>query len=200
MLKKIILFFAILFIGVTSFAADSAPLAMLKSISAQMTRELDKNIGNLKGNYRLVDGLVRRIVLPHFDLVTMSRAVVGREYWQKASSETQQQFIKEFTRYVIKTYSGALQSYDGEVIKFYPMRGSMQSRVQVDSSILRKDGPAISVQYRLLNAGSQWLIYDFSVDGVSIVQNYHSQFAGILRQGGLEKVVSELHSRNVRSR
>jgi phospholipid transport system substrate-binding protein len=121
--RKIILLAALMFVGNIAMAADPAPLAMLKSLSAQMTSELDRNIGNLKGNDRLVDGLVRRILLPHFDLTTMSRAVIGRDYWNNASSATQQQFIKEFTRYVIKTYSSALQSYEGEVIKFYPMRG-----------------------------------------------------------------------------
>lgn len=200
--RQIALFILLVFAGVTAMAADPAPLAMLKSTSQQMVSELNKHIGNLKGNDRLVDGLVRRILLPHFDLATLSRAVVGREYWQGASSATQQQFISEFTRYVIKTYSNALQSYDGETIKFYPMRGNVSnaSRVQVDSEILRKDGPSIHVQYRLLNESSGWYIYDFSVDGVSIVQNYHSQFAGLLRQGGLTKVVTELRSRNIGGR
>lgn len=198
LLRKFTLFFLLVLIGTTALAADPAPLAMLKSTSQQMVQELDRNLGNLKGNDRLVDGLVRRILLPHFDLVTLSRAVVGREYWQSAGGATQQQFVKEFTRYVIKTYSNALQSYDGETIKFYPMRGNPNaSRVQVDSEILRKDGPSIHVQYRLLNESSGWYIYDFSVDGVSIVQNYRSQFAGLLRQGGLNKVVAELKSRNI---
>lgn len=200
--KKFALGILLLFVGVTALAADPAPLAMLKNVSAQMTSELDRHLGNLKGNDALVDGLVRRILVPHFDLTAMSRAVVGRDYWQQASAATQQQFIKEFTRYVIKTYSGAIQSYDGERIKFYPMRGdaSSQARVQIDSSILRKDGPSIQMQYRLVNEGGQWMIYDFSVDGISIVQNYHSQFAGTLRQGGMEKLVAQIRARNVGSR
>lgn len=199
--RKIVLFVLLIFSANIALAADPAPLAMLKSVTGQMVRELDKNLGNLKGNDRLVNGLVRRILLPHFDMGTLSRAVVGREYWNNANPAVQQQFISEFTRYVISTYSSALQSYDGEVIKFFPIRGGASGpRVQVDSSILRKDGPAISVQYRLLQTGSGWMIYDFSVDGVSIVQNYHSQFAGLLRQGGLEKVVANLRSRNVGGR
>lgn len=195
-IKKILIGLLMLVFCSTIYAADPAPLAMLKSTSQQMIGELDRHLGHLKGNDRLVEGIVMRVLVPHCDLESMSRSVVGRNYWDQATPATHQQFIKEFTRYVIRTYSAALESYDGETIKFFPMRGSSSGRVQIDSSILRKDGPAIQVQYRVLNQGSSWLIYDFSIDGVSIVQNYHSQFAGTLRQKGLNGLVTELHARN----
>jgi len=195
-LKKLFFGLVVFLCCSTIFAADPAPLAMLKNTSQQMISELDRHLGNLKGNDRLVEGIVMRVLVPHVDLVSMSRSVVGRNYWDQAASATHQQFTKEFTRYVIRTYSAALESYDGETIKFFPMRGSNSGRVQIDSSILRKDGPPIQVQYRVLNQGSSWLIYDFSIDGVSIVQNYRSQFAATLRQKGLDGLVSELHARN----
>lgn len=196
-LKKIAMFLGILLIGTAALAVDPAPMAMLKDVSNRMLRELDKNIGNLKNNYRLVNSLVNRIVVPHFDLAHMSRSVVGRDYWEKASSITQQQFVKEFTQYVIRTYSSALQSYDGETMKFYPIRGDVGDRVRVSSDLLLKNGPPIQLQYGLNKQGGQWLIYDFSVDGVSIIKNYNSQFAGILRQSGLDGLVRELQKRNV---
>jgi phospholipid transport system substrate-binding protein len=187
-----------LLVGASSFAVtnDPAPLAMLKSTSSQMLHELDKYIGRLKSNDSLVYNLVNRVLVPHFDMVSMSRAVVGRDYWAQASSGTQQQFIKEFTCYVIRTYSSAIQSYDGETIKFLPIRGSISDRVQVDSDLLLKNGPPIQMQYRLQQQNGQWLIYDFSVDGVSIIKNYNSQFASTLRQGGLDTLVQKLHKNN----
>ncbi|CAL7960375.1 phospholipid transport system substrate-binding protein [Gammaproteobacteria bacterium] len=197
LIKILVAAFGILFCA-SSFAVDPAPLAMLKSTSGQMLHELDKHIGNLKHNDKLVYDLVNRVLVPHFDLLSMSRAVVGRDYWQKATSSTQGQFIKEFTRYVISTYSSALQSYDGETIKFYPIRGGISDRVQIDSDLLLKNGPPIQMQYRLTQQGERWLIYDFSVDGVSIIKNYNSQFASTLRQGGLEVLVQKLHANNAR--
>ena len=194
---KILVVSLFLLISTSSFAAtDPAPLVMLKSMTGQMLSALDKYIGRLKNNDKLVDSLVNKIIVPHFDLVSMARAVVGRNYWQQASSAVQQQFIKEFTRYITRTYSSALQSYDGEKMKFYPIRGAIGDRVRVSSDLLLKNGPPIQLQYGLLQQGGQWLIYDFSVDGVSIVKNYNSQFAGILRQRGLTGLVSQLQKRN----
>jgi phospholipid transport system substrate-binding protein len=181
-----------------AFAADPPPVAMLKSASSQMIVELNKHLGHLKGNDRLINGLVNRILVPHFQLNEMSRSVVGRQYWDSSSTQLQQQFINEFTLYVIRTYSASLESYDGEVIKFFPIRGfnGTQTRVQVDSNIMHRSGPPIQMQYRVANYGGEWRIYDFSVDGVSVIQNYRSQFTGVLRQKGLAALVQELHAKN----
>jgi phospholipid transport system substrate-binding protein len=196
--RKILVMVLFLFISMTGVAAsDPPPLVMMKNMTDQMLLELNKHIGRLKDNDKLVNSLVNTIIVPHFDLISMSRAVVGRDYWQKASSSTQQQFTKEFTRYVIRTYSSALQSYDGESMKFYPLRGDLGEKVRINSDLLLKNGPPIQLQYGLIRQGAQWLIYDFSVDGVSIIKNYNSQFSGILRQRGLDGLVSQLQKRNL---
>jgi phospholipid transport system substrate-binding protein len=182
--------------SVSVFAADPAPLVMLKNLSNQIFSELDKHLGDLKHNDKLVHELVNRILVPNFDLTNMCRAVVGRDYWEKSTPDTQQKFIKEFTRYIIRTYSVALQSYDGEKIKFFPVRGAISDRVEINSDLLLKNGPPIQLQYRMVQKDGQWLIYDFSVDGVSIIKNYNSQFAGTLRQSGLDGLVQKLHSNN----
>jgi len=152
---------------------------------------LRKNLGGLKNNKKLVYSLVNRILVPHFDLVNMAQAVVG-PYWANSSRDSQQQFTDKFKKYVINTYSSAFQSYSGETVKFYPIRGAFAEKVEVKSELLLKNGPPIQLQYRLLNKNGGWLIYDFSVDGVSIVKNYNSQFAGVLRQKGLSGLILEL--------
>ena len=183
--------------SIASTVADPEPMVVVKNLTNQMLRELDKSIGHLKNNDKLVNALVNRIIVPHFDLVIMSRAVIGRDHWQQASSDTKQQFIKEFTHYVIRTYSSALESYDGEKMKFYPIRGEIGDKVRISSDLLLKNGPAIQLQYGLIKEGGQWLIYDFSVDGVSIIKNYNSQFAGILRQKGLSGLTEQLKKNNL---
>jgi phospholipid transport system substrate-binding protein len=194
--KKILVTSWLLLFSCSCLAADPEPLAMLKDTSKQMLCELDQHIGKLKNNDKLVYNLVNRVLLPHFDLVSMARAVVGRNNWQQASTKTQQQFIKEFTHYVIRTYSSALQSYDGETMKFYPLRGNISSKVRISSDLIIKNGPPIQLQYGLTKQGNDWLIYDFSVDGVSIVKNYNAQFANVLRQRGLEGLVAQLQQNN----
>jgi ABC-type transport system involved in resistance to organic solvents, auxiliary component len=200
--NKLVVLILILFTSVGALAADPEPLALMKRLSNQMLSELNRNLDKLRGKEgdKLVNSLVDRVLLPHFDLVNMSRAVVGRDYWQKASLATQQQFTDEFTKYVSGTYAAAIRSYDGEEMKFYPIRGEVGDRTKVDSDLLLKNGSSIRIQYSLAKQGERWLIYDFSVDGISLVKNYNSQFAAALRQGGLSGLLKQLQQRNISKR
>ncbi len=190
--------FALVFLGINAWAVESEPLAMMKRISNSMLGELDKYSGKMKNNDQLISSMVDRILVPNFDLVAMARAVIGREHWQQATAATQQQFIREFTRYVTATYSSALKAYDGEKMKFYPVRGAITDRTKISSDLVLKNGTAVRLQYSLAKSDARWLIYDFSVDGVSIVKNYNSQFAGTLRRhaNSLAGLVQELQKRN----
>jgi phospholipid transport system substrate-binding protein len=197
-LKKVVVVF-LLVVSVGAFAVDPPPVAMLKNTSDQILSELDKKRqgGNLKHEEVWVRGVVRRLLVPHVDMQGMSQAVVGR-YWQNGSLQSQRQFMEQFSNYVIKTYAAAFASYDGETMTFYPIRGydPNQQRVQVNSQLNRKEGPAINVQYRVVNKGGNWLIYDFSVDNVSLVQNYRDQFSADLQRGGLDLLVKKLLEKN----
>jgi phospholipid transport system substrate-binding protein len=181
-----------------AWAQDPVPLAMLKQTSSQMLSSLKQNRPQLKNNPTLVHRIVVQILLPHVDLDNMSRAVVGRNYWSQATPAQQSAFKKEFTDTVIRTYSTAISSYDEEQIKFYPIRGfgAGQTQTQVRSEILRKNGQVIPISYRLILKNGQWLVYDFSVEGVSLVQSYQSQFAGVLSQSGFNGLLTRLKQHN----
>ena len=194
-LRYCLVMFLCLYCGMV-FAADPAPLTMLKQTSDQMLSMLRQYKGQLKPNDRRIYDIVNKILLPHFNLDEMSRAVVGPRYWQPASVDTREQFQKAFTHYVTRTYSTALAGYRDETIRFFPLRGAVSGdRIVVHSQIVQRDGPSIAVDYRLMRMGGEWKVYDFSVDNVSLVQNYRAQFANVLAQGGLSKLVQELQVR-----
>ena len=78
------------------------------------------------------------------------------------------------------------------------MRGgtSGKSRVQVSSRIIQPGGPSIPINYRLVKRSSGWKVYDMSVDGVSLVQSFKSQFANEISQGGMSGLLVSLNKHN----
>lgn len=178
-----------LIVSLSAFA-DPAPVAMLKQVSSQMISELDQSQGNL--NKQKVHGIINRVLLPHVDLEAMSRSVVGKQYWSASSPAQKEQFKHSFTNLVIKMYSAPLASYNGDKIEFKPLRDTTGSRLQVESIISRKNGQQIPVSYRLLQTAGGWKVYDFSVEGISMVSSYRSQFDSILQQQGMEGLLNRL--------
>jgi phospholipid transport system substrate-binding protein len=102
---------------------------------------------------------------------------------------------------LVHTYASALANYNDQTIRFYPVRGGYagKSSVQVNSVIERHDGPAISVSYKMVQAASEWKIYDLSVEGVSMLESFRSQFADLLAQGDIEALINKLSSHNSNS-
>jgi phospholipid transport system substrate-binding protein len=180
-----------------ALAQDPPPLVMLKQTSDQMLNALKANKSSMQSNPNTVYHIVNTILLPHVDLETMGRSVVGRNYWMQATPAQREQFKRLFTRQVTHTYAAALESYQNEQIKFYPIRGYNPSaqRLQVQSMIVRSNGQNIPLNYRLINSGGQWKVYDFTVEGVSIVQSYSAQFSDDLQRGGLPALLTKMQQR-----
>lgn len=182
---------------VAALAQDPAPVAMLKSTSDQMLSALRSNKATMKNNPDTIYRLVNSILLPHVDLESMGRSVIGRTYWYQATPAQREEFKKLFTRQVTQTYATALESYENETVKFFPIRAYNPGaqRVQVQSQIVRSNGQTIPVSYRLINQGGSWKVYDFSVEGVSIVSSYAAQFANDLQQGGLANLLTKMRQK-----
>ena len=190
--------FIVLFLLCGSVFAASSPLTTMQTVAGKMLTFLYQHKSQLTGNPKLINRIVDQVLVPVIDTNRMAGAVVGRRYWQQATPAQRTQFVKEFKDLVISTYSKALSSYNDDQIRFYPLRGSYGRTVQIRSMIVRKNGQRISITYNMVKSGGSWKVYDFSIEGVSIVQSYRSQFASTLAQGGLPALIKQLQAYNKR--
>lgn len=178
----------------TSFLwAQSSPIPVLETTAHQIIAALDQNKSILKQNPQIIYGVVERYLLPHVDVGGMSRSVLGRQAWNKASLSERQQFTMAFTQLVIRTYSSPLKQYTNETIKFYPLQGSLTSRfLRVNSLIIRSNGQNIPLSYSLVSKNGEWKIFDLSIEGVSLLQSFHSQFAQALQNSSMQELIKEM--------
>jgi phospholipid transport system substrate-binding protein len=59
---------------------------------------------------------------------------------------------------------------------------------------LSKQGTNISVEYRL-KKGIDWLVYDVSIEGVSLVNNYRNQFNSIIVRSSYKDFINKLRAK-----
>jgi len=184
----------------SAWAEESpAPLAMLEKTSNQLISELKKNQAQIKTDPAVINQLISRIVLPHFDIEGIARSTIGQG-WKQATPAQWSEFKKKVLGLVMKNYSAPLASFDDDQVKFFPMRrfSNDQTQVEVKSLIIRKNGQKIPVTYRVFKSGNHWKVSDFSVEGISMVQSYRSQFAPVLSDGGFNGLLQKLESRKKR--
>lgn len=202
-MKKIlslILTFGLMLGVMQANANDGNPVDMLQSIANRMIDGLKSNQATLKSNPNYVYSLANKVIVPHADLGEMSKRVLPPQVWNKATSSQRAKFENEFTKLLVRTYASALSDYSNQTVQFYPIRGGYQgkSTVSVSSQIARSDGPPVSVTYRLISQASGWKLFDMSVEGVSLLESFRSQFADKLSQGNMDNLINDLVKHNSR--
>lgn len=184
-------------IGLCAFQwlhAQSSPVPMLEGTANQIIQTLKENKTALKSNKQIVHNAIQRYLLPHVDLEGMSRSVLGRQAWMKATPDEKRQFTAAFTQLVIRTYATPLAEYSGETIQFLPVRGSTDARfIRVNSLISRPSGQKIPLSYNLVSKNGEWKVYDLSVEGVSLLQSFRSQFGEMLQSASMNDLIKQMN-------
>jgi phospholipid transport system substrate-binding protein len=138
---------------------------------------------------------VAATILSHFDTEGLSRRVLG-SYWRQLTVNEQQEFVRLFTALVEHTYGAVIDRYAQDVQVFYDQQRVDGVYAEVDTRV--RDSSAnrsLSINYFLRQVNGQWLIYDVQIDNVSMVLNYRSQFAHILRTASYPALVQRLKSK-----
>lgn len=177
--------------------AQSSPVPMLENTASQILNTLKQNRAGLKNNHHVIYQAVERYLLPNVDVNGMSRSVLGRAAWSKASTADKQEFTQVFTQLVIRTYANPMAEYTDETVKFLPLRATAPDArfARVNSVIVRSNGQNIPLSYSLVYKGGSWKIYDLSVEGVSLLQSFHSQFSQRLQNATIRELIADMRKK-----
>lgn len=176
--------------------AQASPVPGLEQSANSVIATLKANKANLKSNPSIIYKAVETNLLPHVDVVGMSRSVLGRQAWTKATASERAQFSKAFTALVIRTYATPLAQYKDETVQFLPVRGSLNERfIRVNSMIVRSEGKNIPLTYSMVAKDGQWKVYDLSVEGVSLLQSFRQQFAQALQNSSIAEVIKTMQQK-----
>ena len=135
--------------------------------------------------------LVQDRLLPHFDLNTIARLVLGR-HWSKASPEQRGRFIVAFQSMLIRSYAKALLTFKDGAFEWLPPETSPDADKAVVSSMIKHNNNQLSVQYHLRLVDDAWQVYDVTIDGISLVTNYRGTFNSAIRRSNIEDVILRL--------
>jgi phospholipid transport system substrate-binding protein len=185
-----------LFANLAMANIDIAPDALVKQ-TADDVLSIVKNDKDIQaGNQQKLFAVVEEKILPNFDFDRVCRMVLGKN-WKSATPEQQAVFQKEFRSLLLRTYATALGKYRDQVIEYRPMQtDSSEKNVTVKTQIIQKGGQPIAVDYSLVKGQNGWKVYDITIENVSLVTNYRSQFSSEVRQNGLDSLNKKLTDKN----
>ena len=137
--------------------------------------------------------MIRNIGYDRFDWTEMSRRVLGR-YWAQRTDEERKAFVDLFGRFLEQVYVDRIKEYSGETIQYKGERVE-DNYGKVSAIVVTPKEQEIPVEYRVIKHGNEWLIYDIVLEGVSLVNNYRTQFDSILLKASFQDLIKKLEAK-----
>ena len=149
----------------------------------------------LKGPGKAADRkrLIRQAVDERFHWEEMSRRTLAR-HWRKRTMEERKEFIDLYGKLLEQTYLDRVEGYSGEKV-FYEGERIDGKYAVVKVKILTKQETEISTEYRLKSNAGEWLVYDISIEGVSLINNYRTQFNSIIMRSSYKDLIKKLKTK-----
>ena len=134
--------------------------------------------------------LLRSIVSDNFSFEKMSQMCLAK-HWRKRSDQEKKVFVEMFGQLLEETYISKVESFTDEKIVF--VKEFLKNRKALIYTKVITDTIEIPINYRMYQTKQgDWMVYDIVIEGVSLVANYRSQFASILKKGSYEQLVKDL--------
>jgi len=186
----------LLLLPVTAGAVADNPRELVIDTTEKTLAKIREQREALDANPRMVDQIIIDIVLPHFDFVAMSRAVLGK-HWRRTNAGQQERFVLEFRNLLVRTYATALLEYTEEPIDYPPLIANpTDTDVTVRTEIEQPGGLGIPINYRMERLDDGWMVYDITIDGLSLISNYRNTFNNEIRKVGIDQLIENIKQRN----
>ena len=170
------------------------PQQMVEQVSTELLKAIDADRATLAKDPAKLRAVVDRVLLPNFDAEYSARLVLGK-YWRTATPEQRQRFIDAFVDSMMRQYGKALLDFTSNRMSMLPFKGDpAATSATVRTEIKRDDGTPVPVNYSLRATPAGWKAWDVTIEGVSYVKNFRTDFGAEIEAKGLDAVIQRLES------
>ena len=171
-----------------------APTDQLRGRVDRVLRVLDDPALKQDDRTRERRAAIRGIAFEIFDFRELSQRALAR-HWQARSAAERDEFMQLFADLLERSYVGKIETYSGGDRIQYTAESADGEQATVRTRIVTKSSTEIPVDYRMHRVGDRWLVYDVSIEGVSLVANYRAQFGRIIQASSFRGLVDKLRAK-----
>lgn len=175
-------------------ADDVNPAQLVDSVAKQLLTDLEAHREQYRKNPGQVRKLVDKYLLPYFDTEYAARLVLAK-HWRTATPEQRKTFVDAFYQSMLSNYGNALLDFTADRMKILPYQGKPDDKnATVRTEIRRSNGTVVPVNYTLRKTENGWKAFDVTIEGVSYVKSFRTDFGTEIDQKGLDAVIKRLQT------
>ena len=176
------------------------PDAVAGPATDQIKPQIDRVVATiedpaLKGEGKTAERrqVLRSITDGVFDWTEMAKRALGR-HWAGRTPAEQQEFVALFRELLERAYVAKIERYSGEPIAYMGEVADGEVAT-VRTKITTRQNQEVPIDYRMFRDGDRWRVYDVLIESISLVNNYRTQFDGIIKTSSYEELVKRLKAR-----
>ena len=170
------------------------PQELIEEVSQELLSDLEGNREALRKDPARLRAVVDKRLLPHFDADYAARLVLGK-HWRTATEAQRKRFIDAFYDSLMANYGDALLEFTGERVRFLPFKGDPSANTAtVRTEVKRDDGTPVPVNWSMRRTPEGWKAWDVTIEGISYVKNFRTDFGAEIDQKGLDAVIQRLET------
>jgi phospholipid transport system substrate-binding protein len=176
-------------------ATAGEPTDLVRQITDQVLKILEDPQFQAPNRHAEREERLHKIAEQVFDWQEMARRALA-VHWRERTPQEQQEFVRLFRDLVEGTYINRLESAIQEKREIQYVGEQVDgSRAAVKTNVVTRRNQQVPIEYRLQKADGRWLIYDVLVEGISLVNNYRSQFNRIITSSSYNDLVQKMKNR-----
>jgi phospholipid transport system substrate-binding protein len=134
-----------------------------------------------------------------FDWPEMSQRCLGPT-WRTIDASQRKRFAEVFPDVLAGAYLDDLDKFRGDERVTIERSAVSDDHAEVSTIVVTHGGERVPMVYWLHYVGSAWRIYDFSIEGVSLVNNYRESFARFLVNHDFAALMERLERKRPKAR
>jgi phospholipid transport system substrate-binding protein len=136
---------------------------------------------------------MRKVANELFDFEEMSRRALGPP-WNARTPAERREFTTLFADLLERTYIGRVESGRGGKV-VYTGESVTGDEATIRTRIVTAQRTEVPVDYRLHRRDGRWQVYDVNIEGISLINNYRSQFNSVIQSSSYAALVERLRSK-----
>jgi phospholipid transport system substrate-binding protein len=175
--------------------SSSAIAAETQGTAESVVRQMLESISKLRTTK---DKAQRTELIAKIDnslaLDALSQNALGAQ-WSKLNRAERTRFASLLRELLQKlAYPEASQFFAGLDVQFGIEQGKTEQKI-VPTTVKRKEGGAVSIDYVLQKSGSRWRVIDIILDGQSLASNVAAQIQAVLKQGSYDSLMAQMEAK-----
>lgn len=173
-------------------AKTDSPYELIQLIGEQLFDSVRRAKSVEYDSKAFMTAIVEKQLMPFIDVTFASYKILGTQL-KKSTKEERLLFVEAMKLSLVKTYSSALTQYDGQEVRYEPVKSVKGKKtVAIAIELIAADRPNINMTFKLRKnrKTEEWKAFDLVVEGISLVDSKRAELSRSIRQQGIRDVAT----------